>query len=65
MPTLGAGFPGKIRKKLQQLAIEGQQSAIELPCQYDEFGVVGGAARSGGQRKNLVPIYRLLRSARP
>jgi hypothetical protein len=65
VPTLWAGFPGKIRKKLQQLAIEGQQRAIELPCQYDEFGVVGGAARSDGQRKNLVPIYRLLRRARP
>ena len=47
-PLLGTGFHRQIRKKLQQLPIKRQQLAIQLPCQYDEFGVVRGAARRDG-----------------
>jgi len=46
--ALGTGFHRQIRKQLQQLPIKRQQPAIQLPCQYDEFGVIRGAARRNG-----------------
>ena len=42
-----------MRKQLQQLAIKGQQWAVQMFCQHHEFGVVAGAAVAVGQLQGI------------
>lgn len=52
-----ARFDGHLRKQLKQLAVEGQQRAIQLLSENHEFGVVAGASIAMSKRKTVGAIH--------
>ena len=58
-PLLWPRFQCHSWEELEQLAIKGQQWAIQLLRQHHKLGVVAGAAMEDRQLKNLLPDHRV------
>jgi hypothetical protein len=51
-----------VRKQPEWLASKPLQHAIQVQAQYEEFGFLGGAARTDDHRNNFMRIHPVARS---